>query len=101
MDHPNVKSQSPIDALKRLERVGSEDSKTTQKLLAAATELSKLIVERFAAIGVESVRISSFGMKRYGQSMPGLSYEIEKGKLYRALNGFRMEHPLTETAIRR
>ena len=34
-----------IDSLKRLERVGSENSKTTEKLIAAAREISAKIVE--------------------------------------------------------
>jgi hypothetical protein len=36
-----------IDSLKRLERIGSENSKTTEKLLTAARELSELIVSQF------------------------------------------------------
>lgn len=36
-----------IDSLKRLERIGSENSKTTEKLLTAARELSELIVRQF------------------------------------------------------
>jgi hypothetical protein len=36
-----------IDSLKRLERVGSENSKTTEKLIAAARELSAKIVSHF------------------------------------------------------
>jgi hypothetical protein len=36
-----------IDSLKRLERAGSEHSKTTEKLVAAARELSELIARQF------------------------------------------------------
>ena len=36
-----------IDSLKRLERIGSESSKTTEKLLTAARDLSELIVRQF------------------------------------------------------
>ena len=36
-----------IDSLKRLERIGSENSKTTEKLLTAARDLSELIVRQF------------------------------------------------------
>lgn len=35
-----------IDSLKRLERVGSENSKTTQKLIDAARELASLITQQ-------------------------------------------------------
>ena len=38
-----------IDALKRLERSGSENSQTTQKLIDAAEQLSRKIVEQFSA----------------------------------------------------
>src|ERR1017187_9787224 len=44
-----------IDALKRLERIGSENSKTTEKLLAAAAELGKKIVAQYE-IGRASCR---------------------------------------------
>jgi hypothetical protein len=36
-----------IDSLKRLERVGSENSKTTEKLIGAAIDLSNLICKQF------------------------------------------------------
>lgn len=36
-----------IDALKRLERVGSEDSKTTQKLIDASKALERKICEQY------------------------------------------------------
>jgi len=46
-----------IDALKRLERVGSENSKTTEKLINAATELSKKVIEQFRVSGNEAVTV--------------------------------------------
>lgn len=46
-----------IDSLKRLERVGSENSKTTQKLLEAAAELSRAIAEQFADAESEQVEL--------------------------------------------
>ena len=52
-----------IDSLKRLERAGSENSTTTQKLIAAAHELSNLIVEQFAVIGSEGVPVVSLYSK--------------------------------------
>jgi hypothetical protein len=42
---PENNMANVIDALKRLERVGSEASKTTEKLIAAATAMSELIVQ--------------------------------------------------------
>jgi hypothetical protein len=45
---PNTNAMADIiDSLKRLERFGSENSKTTQKLIDAAAELSRLIVGYF------------------------------------------------------
>jgi hypothetical protein len=46
-----------IDSFKRLERVGSENSKTTQKLIDAATELSSVIARQFA-VGPDDETIS-------------------------------------------
>jgi len=37
-----------IDSLKRLERIGSENSKTTEKLMDAAREIERVIVKAFA-----------------------------------------------------
>ena len=37
-----------IDSLKRLERVGSENSKTTEKLIQAASDLEDVILKAFA-----------------------------------------------------
>ena len=37
-----------IDALKRLERIGSENSKTVEKIIEAAKELSATIVKAYA-----------------------------------------------------
>ena len=44
-----------IDALKRLERIGSENSKTTEKLIAAAKELGDRIVEMCGLARDESI----------------------------------------------
>jgi hypothetical protein len=79
-----------IDSLKRLERAGSENSKTTQKLIAAAHELSNLIVEQFAVIGSEGVPVVSLYSKtvyddneeRFRQVGPDFRYGISRGRLY-------------------
>lgn len=46
-----------IDSLKRLERIGSENSKTTQKLLTAARELADQIVHLCALSVDESISV--------------------------------------------
>lgn len=46
-----------IDSLKRLERVGSETSKTTQKLLEAAKNVSDLIVKQYNARTGETIAL--------------------------------------------
>jgi hypothetical protein len=46
-----------IDSLKRLERVGSENSKTTRKLIAAAREVSSLIARQFCPGEKESIKV--------------------------------------------
>ena len=51
-----------IDALKRLERVGSEHSKTTEKLLKAANELAEKIIAQYAAQPGERISIRQPGM---------------------------------------
>jgi len=66
-----------IDSLKRLERVGSENSKTTQKLIAAATEPSQLIVKQFAVVGSERVDV----VWVHNATGPSFSYTILKGRL--------------------
>jgi hypothetical protein len=48
---PNV-----IDSLKRLERIGSEESQTVQKILEAASELSETITKYFPA-SLQDMRI--------------------------------------------
>jgi hypothetical protein len=44
-----------IDSLKRVERVGSENSKTTEKLIKAASEVADRIVSQFANGGEDVV----------------------------------------------
>lgn len=46
-----------INSLKRLERVGSENSKTTEKLISAVLELSYLICKQFDPRPGDSYRI--------------------------------------------
>lgn len=45
--HPHNSLADVIDSLKRLERVGSENSKTTEKLIAAAAELFDKVVKQY------------------------------------------------------
>ena len=71
---------SIIDSLKRLERVGSENSKTTQKLIAAATELSELIVKYFRGEDCTVVENDDF------------RYEIDGGRLIN-FDRFHWAHP--------
>jgi hypothetical protein len=54
---PNTHSiqMSIIDSLKRLERIGDDKSKTTQKLIQAAEELAESIVQQFAAAKTEHI----------------------------------------------
>src|SRR6185437_9455533 len=72
-----------IDALKRLERVGSENSKTTQKLLTAATELSSKIVEQFDVSTSETITASRKQFRRGDDEFPWHEwvYLIENGRL--------------------
>jgi hypothetical protein len=50
-----------IDSLKRLERIGSENSKTTLKLIAAAAELSRKIADQYVGHGADIVIASRSG----------------------------------------
>ena len=44
---PNTTMANVIDSLKRLERIGSEHSETTRKIIEAAVELSEKIVSLY------------------------------------------------------
>ena len=48
----SINMSDVIDSLKRLERVGSENSKTTQKLLEAALALENLICQQYQNAGL-------------------------------------------------
>ena len=55
-----------VDSLKRLERVGSENSKTTQKLVEAADRLAAVIVQQFDVPDRYEVDVApSFTRTRY------------------------------------
>jgi len=56
---PNVMSDV-IDSLKRLERIGSESSKTVEKILQAAAELERTIASQYARSS--GARISAFSI---------------------------------------
>jgi hypothetical protein len=69
-----------IDSLKRLERIGDENSKTTQKLIQAADELASSIVEQFAAAPTESpIVLDTYHRKVQVKSFH--TYAIIKGLL--------------------
>jgi len=53
----NTNMADVIDSLKRLERVGDEYSKTTQKLIDAAGQLSSLIVKMYSPRGKEKIEV--------------------------------------------
>ena len=63
-------SNSVINALKRLERAGSEDSKATQKLCEAAAEVAEVIIKN-VPVGVPLPR-SYEVVKRHSN----ISYEL-------------------------
>ena len=48
-----------IDSLKRLERIGDENSKTTQKLIEAARDIADKIVKQFAVRDSEVVDLGA------------------------------------------
>ena len=69
-----------IDSLKRLERIGSENSKTTQKLIDAADALENLILAQFPR--QDGVYFKRDGdVRGYGKSPYALSYSITAGRL--------------------
>jgi len=78
-----------IDALKRLERIGSENSKTTEKLISAAKQLAEKIVEQYGPGLGEAVSIVEF-IQESGSSIEDefqvrrFKYEIRSGRLYNA-----------------
>ncbi|MGA7410523.1 MAG: hypothetical protein WBW33_08555 [Bryobacteraceae bacterium] len=69
-----------IDSLKRLERTGSEISKTTEKLMTAARDLEKKIAAAFkvGSLGISNVLITS---------RAGRSYQITANALLLSING--------------
>ena len=75
-----------IDSLKRLERVGSENSKTTEKLIAAAQELGQKIVDQFRiSTKREDVTVVDRRNKSWEDTKthykPEMYYFIEGGRL--------------------
>ncbi len=57
MNNETTKENGVIDALKRLERAGSENSRTTQKLRAASVVIADEIVKSVEAAQAESVEL--------------------------------------------
>src|SRR5258706_6667740 len=69
-----------IDSLKRLERIGSENSKTTQKLIDAADALENLVLAQFPHHG--DVYFERSGdVRGYGKAPYSLRYAIKNGRL--------------------
>ena len=69
-----------IDSLKRLERVGAENSKTTQKLIDAANSLEDLLVAQFPhQTRVEFRRAGE--TRGFGKPPYFLDYAIDDGHL--------------------
>jgi hypothetical protein len=72
-----------IDSLKRLERVGSEESKTTQKLIQAAAQLSFLIASQFSSIGTRKVTVAqvpTFSTKDGLRQFRNVKYTVSEDK---------------------
>ena len=61
----NFPMSNIIDSLKRLERIGDDNSKTTQKLIQAAGDLAENIVKQFAAAKTEYIRLYPKGFREY------------------------------------
>jgi hypothetical protein len=74
---------SIIDSLKRLERIGDENSKTTQKLIQAADELASTIAKQFAVQGTEHFELPT-RFRKTGSNFEEtgfLPYAIDQGCL--------------------
>jgi hypothetical protein len=85
--NPTVMSDV-IDSLKRLERVGSETSKTTEKLIAAAKELEALIVKLVTSItDAPTVTIAYKGNDPGNPTPNPIAYVVQQGKLFRYVKG--------------
>jgi hypothetical protein len=73
-----------MNSLKRLERVGDENSKTTQKLISAAADVSKAVATLLADLPDGAVVVPS-PFVRVGDTFrnrsPWCEYFIEAGKL--------------------
>jgi hypothetical protein len=69
-----------IDALRRLERVGSDNSKATQKLLAAAQQLAGKIIDSYAPSGDEKIDVP--GPAIWGEA----GQETKPGFVYREVS---------------
>ena len=77
---PNVNDMADvIDSLKRLERVGSENSKTTEKLLAAAGALSSLIAQQFRPADGDDILAATMDETSEGFSLR-TNYRVRGGK---------------------
>jgi hypothetical protein len=70
-----------IDSLKRLERIGSENSKTTQKLIDAARELSSVIAQQFVpGEDEEIIVVRHFGQIDKSDVFGYPTYTVARGK---------------------
>jgi hypothetical protein len=90
-----------IDALKRLERAGSENSKATQKLITAARDLSQLIARQFDLEEGEEICVAERIGAEPGQWAPARD-EADRPAAYRHPAEYRYviqqeeEEPLEE-----
>lgn len=88
---PNIFMSDLINSLKRLDRIGSEDSKTTQKLITAAADVSRAVATLLAdfpdgTVVAPSPFVSVGGTLR--NKNPGHEYFVEAGKLmFRSASG--------------
>ena len=58
-----------IDSLKRLERIGSENSKTVEKIISAAADIANKIVEQYAADGDVTIDAAEILRRRIGKGL--------------------------------
>ena len=66
-----------IDALRRLERAGSDHSKATEKLLAAAKQLANKIIDSYAPAEGEKIHVGLAAWKDFPENQDGFEYSIQ------------------------
>src|SRR5579872_4797138 len=76
--YPEIHMSDVIDSLKRLERIGAENSKTTEKLVVSAREIAEAILEQFQPFDDdETIQVA----KRIGRNRrhPDITFTDEGG----------------------